>query len=187
MERPEKKAPPARQAGSEPEVKGGKKMSEYGRQLYEKQKVRNMYGMRERQFYRFFDKAVRAEGAPGENLLSYLERRLDNVVYRLKLAKTRQQSRQMVVHGHILVNNKKVSSPAYQVVVGDIISLSPFIVENAKFLESVVDRRMKMAIKVPDWLELNKRDRIGRVLRNPVRDDIQVPIQEHLIVELYSK
>ncbi len=187
MERPEKKAPPTRQAGSEPEVKGGKKMSEYGRQLYEKQKVKHMYGMRERQFYRFFDKAVHAEGAPGENLLSYLERRLDNVVYRLKLAKTRQQSRQMVVHGHILVNNKKVSSPAYQVVVGDIISLSPFIVENAKFLESVVDRRMKMAIKVPDWLELNKRDRIGRVLRNPVRDDIQVPIQEHLIVELYSK
>jgi small subunit ribosomal protein S4 len=165
----------------------GKKVSEYGRQLSEKQKVKHMYGLRERQFYRFFSLAVRAQGAPGENLLSYLERRLDNVVYRLKMAKTRVQARQMVVHGHVLLNGSKVTIPSCQVSIGDVISLAGRSLERIEFIDAVVDKRMKMAIKVPDWLELNKHDRIGRVLRKPVRGDIQVPIQEHLIVELYSK
>lgn len=166
----------------------GRKMSEYGKQLFEKQKVKRMYGMLERQFIRFFDVALKQrEGATGENLLSLLERRLDNVVYRLKMSKTRSQSRQMVVHGHVFVNGARVYSPSFLVSLNDVVSLDPKILEKKEFLEGVVDRRMKMSIKVPDWLELDKKNRVGYVLRYPVRSDIQVPIEEHLIVELYSK
>jgi len=165
----------------------GKKMSEYGKQLHEKQTVKRMYGLRERQFRRFFDKGVRLEGAPGENLLSLLERRLDNVLYRLKLAVSRTQARQVVVHGHILVNGRCVHTPSYIVSIGDVVSLKPAALEKKAFLEQVVDKRLKVAIKVPEWLELDKADRRGRVLRVPVRTDIQAPIEEHLIVELYSK
>lgn len=164
-----------------------KKMSEFGRQLYEKQKVKRIYGLREKQFSRFFKEAVRQEGAPGQNLLSMLERRLDNVVYRLKMAKSREQARQMVVHGHIRVNNQKVHSPSYLVSVHDVISLSEQALKKAAFLEAVVDKRMKVGIKVPDWIELDKKHRAGVILRNPVREDVQMPIEEHLIVELYSK
>lgn len=166
----------------------GKKLSEYGKQLQEKQKVKHMYGLLERQFRRFFDMALkRREGATGENLLSLLERRLDNVVYRLKMAKTRQQSRQMVVHGHIFVNGKKVHSPSYLVAIDDVVALNPKVADMAVFLDQVVDKRMKIGIKVPEWLELDKKNRVGYVLRDPVRADIQVPIEERLIVELYSK
>ncbi len=164
-----------------------KKMSEYGKQLFEKQKVKRVYGLRERQFRRFFDLAVRAEGAPGDNLLSMLERRIDNVVYRLKMAVTRRQARQIVVHGHVLVNGSKVSSPSYFVVPGDVISLHERADKKEKFLEQVVDKRLKMGIKTPEWLELQKTERAGTVLRMPVRSDIQLPIEEHLIVEHYSK
>ena len=164
-----------------------KKLSEYGRQLSEKQKVKGMYGVRERQFRRFFATASRREGAPGENLLSLLERRLDNTVYRLKMAKTRTQARQIIVHGHILINGKKVYSPSYFVSINDEISLDPRVLDKNIFLENVIDKRMKVGIKVPEWLELDKSARKGRVLRDPVRADIQVPIEEHLIVELYSK
>lgn len=168
--------------------RSGRKVSEYGRQLQEKQKVKHMYGLLEKQFRRFFDMAVKKrEGATGENLLSLLESRLDNVAFRLKMAKTREQARQMVVHGHIQVNGKKVSSPSYLVVIDDAISLSPKIAEKHVFIEQVVDKRMKIGIKVPDWLELDKKNRVGYVLRNPVRSDIQVPIEENLIVEFYSK
>lgn len=164
-----------------------KKMSEYGKQLFEKQKVKRVYGLRERQFRRFFELAVRAEGAPGDNLLSMLERRIDNVVYRLKMATTRRQARQIVVHGHVLVNGSKVSSPSYFVVPGDVISLHERSDKKEKFLEQVVDKRLKMGIKTPEWLELQKTERAGTVLRMPVRSDIQLPIEEHLIVEHYSK
>jgi len=165
----------------------GKKMSEYGKQLHEKQRVKRMYGLRERQFRRFFDKGVRIEGAPGENLLSLLERRLDNVLYRLKLAVTRTQARQVVVHGHVLVNGRCVHTPSYIVSVGDVVSLKPMTLEKKAFIEQVIDKRLKVGIKVPEWLELDKADRRGVVLRTPVRADIQVPVEEHLIVELYSK
>lgn len=169
-------------------VKHPRKLSEYGRQLQEKQKVREMYGLRERQFQRFFHVAVKQiEGAPGENLLSMLERRLDNVVYRLKFANTRSQARQIVVHGHVLVNGKKVYSPSCQVCVGDVISLATNVTAKEKFLEQVIDKRMNIGVKVPEWLELNKKERKGHMLRVPVRADIQAPIEEHLIVELYSK
>lgn len=165
-----------------------RKLSEYGKQLEEKQKVKKMYGVREKQFRRFFKIAVqRREGAPGENLLSLLERRLDNTIYRLKIATSRAQARQIVVHGHVLVNGKKVYSPSYLVSVGDKISLAENVENKKAFLEQVVDKRLKIGIKVPEWLELNKKERTGAVLRYPVRSDIQVPIEEHLIVELYSK
>lgn len=164
-----------------------KKMSEYGRQLFEKQKVKHMYGVRERQFRRFFDIALKSEGAPGENLLNLLERRLDNVVYRLKMATTRTQARQIIVHGHILVNGLRVSSPSYLVNANDVITLDESVSKKEAFIEQVIDKRMKIGVKVPDWLELDKQKRKGVVLRKPARTDIQTPIEEHLIVELYSK
>jgi small subunit ribosomal protein S4 len=167
--------------------KNTRKVSEYGAQLQEKQKVKEMYGVRERQFRRFFENARSAHGSAGENLLSMLERRLDNVVYRLKLSVTRAQARQNIVHGHILVNGKKVYSPSFLVKVGDEISLAGNVVAKEKFLEQVIDKRLNVAIKVPDWIELKKDDRKGLILRLPVRADIQSPIEEHLIVEHYSK
>ncbi len=165
-----------------------RKLSEYGKQLQEKQKVKEMYGMREKQFHRFFSNALKQQqGAPGENLLSLLERRLDNVIYRLKLSVTRRQARQIIAHGHVLVNGGRVYSPSFLVQVGDVVSLADNVVEKAKFVEQVIDKRLNIGIKVPEWLELNKKDRKGQVLRYPVRADIQVPIEEHLIVEMYSK
>jgi small subunit ribosomal protein S4 len=165
----------------------GRKLSEYGKQLLEKQKVKEMYGLRERQFKRFFGIAVKNEGAPGENLLSLLERRIDNTLYRLKMAASRAQARQVVVHGHVLINGQKVTTPSFLVSPNDEISLVEKTIEKKAFIEQVVDKRLKIGIKVPEWLELNKQERKGRVLRVPVRSDIQVPIEEHLIVELYSK
>jgi small subunit ribosomal protein S4 len=165
-----------------------RKLSEYGKQLQEKQKVKEMYGVREKQFRRFFHNAsTQQQGGPGENLLSLLERRLDNVVYRLKLSVTRRQARQIIAHGHVLVNDAKVYSPSFLVKVGDVVSLVDSVISKVKFLEQVIDKRLNIGIKVPEWLELNKKDRKGQILRFPVRADIQVPIEEHLIVELYSK
>ena len=167
--------------------KRSRKLSEYGKQLHEKQKVKKLYGVREKQFKRFFDTAVKSEGATGEILLSLLERRLDNVIYRLKLANSRRQARQIIVHGHILVNGKKIYSPSYLVSVDDEILLAKNVLDKKTFLEQVVDKRLNIGIKVPEWLELNKKDRKGLILRDPARSDIKVPIEEHLIVELYSK
>ena len=174
---------------AEPAAKKGsfKRTSEYGRQLQEKQKLKEMYGMREKQFRRFYQQANRMSGVPGENLLSLLERRLGSVVYRLKLAVTCTQARQMVVHGHVLVNGQRVTSPAYLVAVDDMVSLHASALKNAEFLAQVVDKRLNVAIKVPEWLELIKQSRTGKVLRYPVRTDIQFPVEEHLIVALYSK
>ena len=157
-----------------------KRQSAYGRQLSEKQKVKQMYGMRERQFRRFFDEAVAMHGVPGENLLSLLERRL-------KMATSCAQARQMVVHGHIMVNGTKVTIPSYRIQVEDVISLHPSVSNKAEFLAQVIDKRMNIAIKVPEWLELMKQTRSGKVLRIPARTDIQFPVEEHMIVELYSK
>ena len=164
-----------------------RKLSEYGKQLEEKQKVKRMYGVLEKQFRRFFKMAVKSKGATGEILLSLLERRLDNTLYRLKLATTRPQARQVIVHKHVFVNGKRVSSPSYIVSIGDEISLKPNVLDKKVFLEQVIDKRLNIGIKVPEWLELDKGNRKGRVLRLPVRIDVQVPIEEHLIVELYSK
>lgn len=169
-------------------AKPARKLSEYGKQLKEKQKIKEMYGLREKQFRRFFAIALRSRiGVPGENLLSMLERRLDNALFRLKMATSRTQARQIIVHGHILVNGRKVYSPSYLVEVDDVISLAPNVANKQAFLEQVIDKRLNIGIKVPEWLELNKEDRNGRILRYPVRSDITVPMEEHLIVELYSK
>ncbi len=169
------------------QTKRMRKMTEYGRQLQEKQKVKQLYGMKEAQFKRFFADAVRSKQATGESLLSMLERRLDNVLFRTKLTSTRKQARQIVVHGHILVNGKKVYSPSYLVDVSDEITLAPQVLGKATFLEQVIDKRLASQGKAPEWIEVNKQERKGRILRLPVRADITTPIEEHLIVELYSK
>ena len=176
-------------AGANPAAakKRFKRVSEYGTQLAEKQKVKRMYGMREKQFRRFFKIAVATEGAPGANLLNLLERRLDNTIYRLKLATSRSSARQMIVHGHIIVNNRKVTTPSFLVSIGNVITLSDIAKKKPVFIEQAVDKRMNLGIRVPEWLELVKQDRTGKVLRYPSRNDLQVPIEEHLIVELYSK
>ena len=166
---------------------GAKKMSEFGKQLQEKQKVKLHYGVLERQFKRFFDIASKQRGVTGEVLLSLLERRLDNSVYRLKMTASRFQARQMVVHGHILVNEKRVKSPSYLLKQGDVVSLGKQALNSPAMLETIIDKRINMGIKVPEWLELSKKDRTGTVLRLPVRADVTLPIEEHLIVELYSK
>lgn len=167
--------------------KGGRKQSEYGKQLSEKQKIKEIYGMREKQFKKFYATAVKSSGATGEVLLSLLERRLDNVIYRLKLSNTRKQARQIIVHGHILVNSRKVYSPSFLVSVNDQVSLASNVVDKKEFLEQVIDKRLNIGIKVPEWLELVKQDRKGIVLREPARTDIKSPIEERLVVELYSK
>ena len=164
-----------------------KKLSEYGKQLQEKQKVKKIYGMREKQFRRFFKLGSGLKGAPGDNLLSLLERRLDNVVYRLKFSVSREQARQMIVHGHVLINKKKVSSPSFLVKIKDFISLREGSLEKKEFIKNVVEKRMNLAIKVPEWLELKKTEKRGSVLRAPERGEISDAIEEHLIVELYSK
>jgi len=164
-----------------------RKFSEYGKQLNEKQKVKLMYGILEKQFRRFFEKATLLKGATGENLLSLLERRLDNVLFRLKMAFSRVQARQLIVHGHVSVNGKRVSSPSFIIKEGDIISLHETTLKNKAFVENVVDKRMSIGVKVPEWLELDKKERKGTILRLPVRSDVTAPIEERLIVELYSK
>jgi len=164
-----------------------RKMSEYGKQLMEKQKVKHAYGMREKQFKRFFGIATKMPGAPGANLLSLLERRLDNTLFRLKFATSREQARQIIVHGHVLVNGRKVFSPSYLVSVGEIISIYPKVLEKKAFVENVINKRLNIGIKVPEWLELDKKSYAGKVLRSPERSDIKMPVEEHLIVELYSK
>lgn len=167
-------------------TKRATKVTEYGRQLQEKQKLKETYGMRERQFKRFFGIAVKSRSATGEMLLSLLERRLDNVVYRVKLATTRAQARQIVVHGHVFVNGKKVFSPSYLVKVDDEVSLAPRSEGKEGFVKEVVDKRGG-AGKAPEWIEHDKKGRRGKVLRLPVRADIQMQVNENAIVELYSK
>lgn len=168
-------------------AKRQKKLSEYGKQLQEQQKVKEMYGMRLKQFKRFFEIATKQQGATGANLLTLLERRLDNVLYRLKMSITRRQARQVIVHGHVMVNGVRVYTPSYLVGQGDVVTLEQATQKKEKFLENVIDKRLNIGIKVPEWLELDKDNRKGAVLRLPIRSDVQTPIEEHLIVELYSK
>ncbi len=167
--------------------KGGRvksKLQGYGLQLREKQKVKRLYRMQEGQFGLTFARAAGEKGVVGEVLLSKLERRLDNVIYRLGFGSSRDQARQLVRHGHVRVNERKVNIPSYQVVEGDTIALSAGAAKNA-LVQASVD-----AVKgrgVPKWLELDATGFKGRVLSMPARDDVNFPIQEQLIVELYSK
>ncbi len=161
-----------------------RKQSDYAIQLREKQKVKDMYGMLESQFRLTFDKAERQKGVTGENLLVLLERRLDNTIFRLGFSSSRNQARQLVRHNHILVNGKKVNIPSFLVSEGDQISLKEKSRTNATVnenLEAVVRRG------VPSWLELDKDNYKGNVKTLPNREEITMPIQEQLIVELYSK
>ena len=162
----------------------GRKISDYGVQLREKQKVKRMYGLSEKQFHLFFERAERYRGITGTNLLVLLERRLDNVVYRLGFASSRAQGRQFVLHNHFLVNGKRVNIPSFLVKKGDAIEVkekSRKVSAISDSLEAVVRRG------IPQWLELEKENNKGVVNGFPVREDLTMPIQEQLIVELYSK
>ncbi|MGP1569436.1 MAG: 30S ribosomal protein S4 [Eubacteriales bacterium] len=162
--------------------KGFKKMSEYGLQLREKQRAKFIYGMLEKQFRNTFNKAAKKKGITGENLLIMLEERLDNVVYRMGLSTTRREARQLVVHGHYLVNGKRVDIPSYQVKPGDVIKVKETSVKSPKFKEI-----KEMQVGVPGWLSVDREKLEGKVLSEPTRAEIDTPIEEHLIVELYSK
>jgi small subunit ribosomal protein S4 len=161
------------------------KLAGYGLQMREKQKAKRTYGLLERQFRGYFEKAARAKGHTGENLLTMLERRLDNVVYRLGLAGSRAQARQLVLHGHVLVSGRKVNIPSYLVNVGDEISLKEKMHQNAMVLEA---RNLAQSQNTAPWLEIDREHFRGRVLSLPKREYMQTPpINEQLIVELYSK
>jgi small subunit ribosomal protein S4 len=160
------------------------KLSIYGLQLREKQKAKRIYGVLERQFRRYFEIARKMPGNTGENLLSLLERRLDNIVYRLGFALSRAHARQLVSHGLVLVNGKKVDIPSYLLKEGSVISLKEKVKENP-FVKLALQRRDSRPL--PEWLSFDENKKEGRVLRLPERKDITYPIQESLIVELYSK
>lgn len=161
-----------------------RKASAYGEQLREKQKVKRIYGIAERQFRGYYLRASRMKGVTGENLLTLLERRLDNVVYRLGFAADHAEARQFVRHGHILINGKRVNIPSYLVRAGDQIEVRDKSRKINRIVDSVgaVDRR-----GVPQWLQLDKEAFRGRVVSSPSREDLTMPIREQLIVELYSK
>lgn len=160
------------------------KLSDYGLQLREKQKVKRIYGMLEKQFRGYFEKAERQKGVTGTNLLVFLERRLDNIVYRLGFANSRAQARQLVRHNQVQVNGRKVNLASYLVKMGDTVQVT----EKGRKLPLIQDALEAVARRgTPSWLELNKEEAQGRVIMFPGREDITMPIQEHLIVELYSK
>ncbi|MGQ9823530.1 MAG: 30S ribosomal protein S4 [Desulfotomaculales bacterium] len=161
-----------------------KKLSEYGIQLREKQKARRIYGVLETQFRNYFARAERMKGITGENLLQLLERRLDNVVYRLGLASSRAEARQLVKHGHFRVNGRKTTIPSCLLRAGDVVEVAEKSKESPKFAE-LLERAAEQT--PPPWLEYDKERTAGRVLALPTREQIDVPVQEHLIVELYSK
>lgn len=162
-----------------------KKKSEYATQMNEKQKVKFIYGILEKQFHSYYEAAVATPGKTGDNLLITVERRLDNVVYRMGFAMTRREARQLVSHGHFTVNGKKVNIASYLVKVGDVIE----VVESSR--SSVAFKRLvgenAVMFLLPAWLEREKNTLKGTVTRMPTREDIDLPIEEHLIVELYSK
>jgi len=160
------------------------KMQPYGLQLREKQKVRRVYGVLERQFRRYFAEANRQKGVTGENLLRLLETRLDNVVYSLGFASSRSQARQLVRHGHVLVDGRRVNLPSFQVRPGMEVALKDDVRSNAFVVEALETAQGR---GVPAWLELDSANFRGKVVALPTREDIRLPIQEQLIVELYSR
>lgn len=167
--------------------KGGmrRKQSEYGLQLAEKQKVKFVYGMLEKQFHSYYERAAKMSGKAGENLLILCERRLDNVVFRLGFAQTRRQARQLVSHGHFTVNGKKVNIPSYQVKPGEEIAVRQS--SKSSVLFSKLTGEDAVFVPVPEWLSLDRNELKGTVTRMPERADVDFPVEEHLIVEYYSK
>ncbi|HWQ30288.1 MAG TPA: 30S ribosomal protein S4 [Negativicutes bacterium] len=161
-----------------------KKMSEYGIQLREKQKVRRIYGILEKQFRDYFEEAERQKGVTGENLLRLLELRFDNVVYRMGFGESRAEARQLVRHGHFTVNGNKVDIPSYQLKLNDLVAVKAASKSTDKFKELAENSASRTA---PQWLSINAEMMEARVIALPVREDIDLPIEEHLIVELYSR
>ena len=161
-----------------------KKTSEYGLQLKEKQKLKFIYGVLEKQFYHIYERAEKMEGQAGQNLLTLLECRLDNVAYRMGLSMTRRESTQLVSHGHFNVNGSRVDIPSFRIKVGDVISLRENSKKSVKFQEIVEATNGRV---VPTWLELDKENLSAKVVRLPAKEDLDYEVEEHLIVELYSK
>lgn len=161
-----------------------KKQSEYGMQLNEKQKVRFIYGVLEKQFAKYYVMATKMNGVTGECLLQILESRLDNVIYRMGLANTRREARQIVNHGHVTVNGKRVDIPSYLVKPGEVISLRESS-RNADRMKDIVERNSNRL--VPKWIDMNKDTLEGKIIALADREDIDFPVEEHLIVEYYSK
>ena len=161
-----------------------RKVSEYGLQLKEKQKLKFIYGVLEKQFYHYYELAAKMEGQAGNNLIVLLESRLDNVVYRMGLASTRRESRQLVNHGHFLVNGKKVDIPSYRVKVGDVITLRDKSKSSTKFKDNLEITKSRV---VPAWLDEKRDEFKATVTRMPTVEDLDYEVEAHLIVELYSK
>ena len=161
---------------------GRKKSSEYGNQLREKQKCKRFYGLQETQFRNLFEKAAAKKGITGDNLLIMLETRLDNVVFRMGLASSRKEARQLVTHGHFTVNGKKADIPSMQLKAGDVVAVKEKSTSSPKFKEI-----KEMTISTPAWVTIDTQKLEGKVLAMPTREQIDTPVAEHLIVELYSK
>ena len=161
---------------------GRKKSSEYGNQLREKQKCKRFYGLQETQFRNLFEKAAAKKGITGDNLLIMLETRLDNVVFRMGLASSRKEARQLVTHGHFTVNGKKADIPSMALKAGDVVAVKEKSTSSPKFKEI-----KEMTISTPAWVTIDTQKLEGKVLAMPTRDQIDTPVAEHLIVELYSK
>ena len=174
----------AKETKRDPNANKRKKVSEYGMQLKEKQKLKFIYGVLEKQFRHLFELAEKMEGQAGANLITLLESRLDNVVFRLGLANTRREARQIVNHGHITVNGQKVDIPSYLVKPGDVIAVREKSKNSVRIKEIVETNANRV---VPKWLSMDKNTLTGKVITLAARDDIDYEVEEHLIVELYSK
>ena len=174
----------AKQSNRNPGANNRKKVSEYGMQLKEKQKLKFIYGVGEKQFYHLFEIASKMEGKAGDNLIACLESRLDSVIFRLGFARTRKEARQIVTHGHIMVNGRRVDVPSYRVKAGDVVSVAPKSKELLVIKSALVSNAR---FEVPAWLEVDIEKLQGNVLALPQRDQIDLDINEQLIVELYSK
>ena len=165
-----------------PRPNANTKPTEYAVQLKEKQKAKFVYGVVEKQFYKLYEEASRKDGVTGENLVQYLERRLDNVVYRLGFVKTRKQARQVVSHGHILINGKRVNIASYRVKAGDVVAIA----EASKNI-AIIKEAVEEGKSVPSWLEMDAAKFAGKVIQNPNRDVVDFELNEALIVEFYSR
>lgn len=165
-----------------PRPNANTKPTEYAVQLKEKQKAKFVYGVMEKQFYKLYEEASRKDGVTGENLVQYLERRLDNVVYRLGFVKTRKQARQVVSHGHILINGKRVNIASYRVKAGDVVAVA----EASKNI-AIIKEAVEEGKSVPSWLEMDAAKFAGKVIQNPNRDVVDFELNEALIVEFYSR
>jgi len=174
-----KKYPPG------PPKKRRGKLSEYGVQLREKQKIKRSYGLMENQFRRVFEDAVRIKGVTGDNMLSLLERRLDNTLYRMGFASSRMQARQLIQHGHVLVNSGVVNIPSFLVKEGMVVEIQDNYKNNVMIEDSI--KLSKALSSMPEWVEVDFDNRKGKILRLPIRQDVTAPFNEQLVVELYSK